>query len=82
MSMGEQQNAKVKQNRLRRMADRQALDLRKSRRRDPYALDYETYFLVPRSDPNTSFGPFHGLDAVEEWLKSDPSRRATQWAVR
>jgi hypothetical protein len=38
--------AKVKENRLRRMAARQGLRLEKSRRRDPRALDYGTFQLV------------------------------------
>jgi hypothetical protein len=36
---------KVRENRLRRMADRQGLQLVKSRRRDPRAVDYGTYAL-------------------------------------
>ena len=37
---------KVRENRLRRMADRQGLRLTRSRRRDPLALDYGAYWLV------------------------------------
>lgn len=37
---------KVRENRLRRMAERQGLRLVKSRRRDPRAIDYGTYMLV------------------------------------
>lgn len=37
---------KARENRLRRMAERQGLLLRKSRRRDPQALSYDTYWLV------------------------------------
>lgn len=37
---------KVRENRLRRMAERQGLRLVKSRRRDPRALDYGLYVLV------------------------------------
>lgn len=37
---------KVRENRLRRMAERQGLRLEKSRRRDPRAIDYGTYQLV------------------------------------
>jgi hypothetical protein len=65
---------KIRENRLRRMAERQGLALRKSRRRDTRAIDYGMYMLVdPRSDyvvagtehmgrPNMS------LDDVEDWL--------------
>jgi hypothetical protein len=42
---------KIRENRLRRMAERQGLRLEKSRRRDPLAWDFETYQLVdPRSN--------------------------------
>src|SRR5215210_2836640 len=37
---------KVCENRLRRMAQRQGLELRKSRVRDPRAIDYGKYWLV------------------------------------
>ena len=39
---------KVRENRLRRAAQRQGLTLTKSRRRDPRATDYGTYMLVDR----------------------------------
>ena len=42
-------NTKVNENRLRRVADRQGLQLRKSRRRDPNAVDYGLYALIERS---------------------------------
>jgi hypothetical protein len=37
---------KVRENRLRRMAERQGLALRKTRRRDPRAIDYGMYALI------------------------------------
>ena len=37
------QSIKVRENRLRRMAERQGLRLVKSRRRDPLAVDYGKY---------------------------------------
>ena len=37
---------KVRENRLRRMADRQGLKLRRSPRRDTHALDYDLYALT------------------------------------
>jgi hypothetical protein len=40
---------KVRENRLRRMAQRQGLLLQKSRRRDPRAIDYGRWLIV---DPN------------------------------
>jgi hypothetical protein len=42
---------RVRENRLRRAAQRQGLMLAKSRRRDPRATDYGTYMLV---DPSTN----------------------------
>mgnify|MGYP005855834667 CR=1 FL=1 len=38
---------KVKENRLRRMAERQGFVLEKSRRRDPRAKDFGLYRLLP-----------------------------------
>lgn len=71
---------KVRENRLRRAALRQDMTLRKSRRRDPRALEYGNYWLV---DLRTNFA-LHGgnwgisLDEVEERLNEgryapDPS---------
>lgn len=37
---------KVRENRLRRMAERQGLVFTRSRRRDPRALDYGLYWLT------------------------------------
>lgn len=37
---------KVRENRVRRMAERQGLQLIKSRTRDPRALDYGSYMLL------------------------------------
>jgi hypothetical protein len=51
---------KVRENRLRRAAERQGLTLSKSRRRDPRAKDYGTYQLGDRA--------LADLDAVEEAL--------------
>ena len=66
---------KVRENRLRRMAERQGLQLVKSRRRDPRALDYGDYMLV---DPSTNsvvageIGRIHwSLDYVEAYLTSE-----------
>lgn len=42
---------KVMENRLRRVAKRQGLELKKTRRRDSRAYDYGTYALI---DPNTN----------------------------
>jgi hypothetical protein len=64
---------KVRENRLRRMAERQGLRLEKSRRRDPRAYDYGTYQLVNAWD-NTleAYGGPQGygltLDEIEAAL--------------
>lgn len=68
---------KIRENRLRRMADRQGLALRKSRRRDPRAIDYGAYGLV---DPRTgglvagagALGRMHWtLDDIEDYLTAE-----------
>ena len=64
---------KVRENRLRRMAERQGLALRKSRRRDPRAIDYGVFWLV---DPGLNWlvvGEPGGwnLDQVEQYLTGD-----------
>jgi hypothetical protein len=59
---------KVRENRIRRVAQRRGLKLLKSRRRDTHALDYGLYMLI-QPDKNASVtGDFASLDAVEEWL--------------
>jgi ribosomal protein L34 len=59
---------KVRENRLRRMATRQGLQLVKSRRRDPRALDYGTYWLVDESGVEVASGD---ADAIERWLTGE-----------
>jgi hypothetical protein len=66
-SMGD----KIRENRLRRMAERQGLRLRKSRRRDPRALGYGTYDLVQDSDNHMVSPEQMTLDEIEQWLTSD-----------
>jgi hypothetical protein len=67
---------KLRENRLRRTAQRQELRLIKSKRRDPYANDYGVYWLT---DAHTSllltnqFGL--DLDEVEEWLTANKDAR-------
>jgi hypothetical protein len=58
---------KVRENRLRRVADRRGLRLVKSPRRDPRALDYGTYRLVDlRTDSSAS--ETLTLDEIEAYL--------------
>lgn len=66
---------KVRENRLRRAAERQGFQLEKSRRRDPRALDYGTYQIVRKADgelvaqgSQSSYGL--SLDDVERFLMS------------
>ena len=66
-------DSKVRENRVRRMAARQGLELVKSRRRDPRALDYGGYLLrdpynnvIVYSYGYNEFGA--SLDDVEKWL--------------
>jgi hypothetical protein len=65
---------KVRENRLRRMAERQGLTLVKSRRRDPRALDYGCWMIVDAETNGVVAGtevagrPSMDLDDVEAWL--------------
>ena len=67
---------KVRENRLRRMADRQGLKLQRSRRRDEKAIDYNLYALIyvdigGTMHPEGPISPFTlDLDEVEEYLTS------------
>ena len=67
-SMASSTQEKVRENRLRRMATRQGLQLVKSRRRDPRALDYGTYWLVDASSVEVASGD---ADAIEAWLTGE-----------
>jgi hypothetical protein len=68
---------KVRENRLRRMAERQGLVLRKSRRRDPRAIDYRRFYLTDRlsgdivSGYRPGLGPGYTLDEIEHYLTSE-----------
>jgi hypothetical protein len=61
---------KARESRLRRMAERQGLVLRKSRRRDPRALDLGSYWLIDVDSNVLAAGGDHGtnLDGVEAFL--------------
>ena len=65
---------KVRENRLRRMADRQGLALRKARTRDPRAVDYGGFMLVNIATNTVVYGtgaigrPTATLDEIEDWL--------------
>lgn len=64
---------RTRESRLRRMAERQGLQLQKSRRRDPRAWDYGTYQLVDvATNAIVAYGNQNGyglsLDAIEAEL--------------
>ena len=59
-----------RENRLRRMADRQWLVLHKSRRRDPRAIDYGRWWLV---HPDERTVELTDIDALERYLTGEES---------
>jgi hypothetical protein len=72
---------KTRENRLRRMAERQGLRLARSRRRDPRAIDFGGFmltdvvknFVVRGGDP---FAFSATLDDVEAYLKGEDGQAA------
>lgn len=64
---------KIRENRLRRMADRYGMRLVKSRRRDPRAPDYGQYWLIDHEFGGATLGGQWGvdLDEIEHYLTSD-----------
>jgi hypothetical protein len=64
---------KVRENRLRRMAERQGYGLMKSRARDPRDITYGGYQLIDIQTSVAGWGSANrgyalDLDGVEEWL--------------
>jgi hypothetical protein len=61
---------KVRENRVRRMAERQGLILRKSRSRDRRAWDFGNYWLMDADRNALVFPDVHGgsLEDVERYL--------------
>ncbi len=55
---------KVRENRLRRMAERQGIRLEKSRRRDPHAIDYGTYSLIDATTGVPIIGGGYGVTGL------------------
>jgi hypothetical protein len=71
---------KVRENRLRRMAQRQGLRLEKSRRRDPRAFDYGGYMLIKDDGNFAVYGSSPmaysaSLDDIEAVLQQRQSAR-------
>jgi hypothetical protein len=66
---------KIRENRLRRMAARQGLQLIKSRRRDPRAIDYGQYWIADARSNFLHKGPYNDgfadLDQVEQFLTEE-----------
>jgi hypothetical protein len=64
---------KARENRVRRMAERRGLILRKSRRRDRLAWDFGSYWLMDADRNALVFPDVHGgsLDDMERYLTSD-----------
>jgi hypothetical protein len=75
-----QEDIKVRENRLRRMADRQGLRLIKSRSRDPRAIDYGLFALVDQVHGG-AINPAlanrwtcsWSIDEVEQYLTGTPA---------
>ncbi|HVA38675.1 MAG TPA: hypothetical protein VNJ51_13795 [Candidatus Dormibacteraeota bacterium] len=63
----------MRENRLRRMAQRQGMQLQKSRRRDPLAQDYGEIYIV--NERGTKMATFASLDRAEAWLAYPERRR-------
>ena len=84
---------KVRENRLRRMAQRQLLRLEKSRRRDPRAYDFDGYMLVDDRNTVVLGARLHAYDAtldeVEAFLtddsrprwRRDPGKKERRWHI-
>jgi hypothetical protein len=70
MATATQGGEKVRELRLRRMAERQGLTLHKSRRRDPHALDFGHYWLAKDAKPVAGTRA-RGLDHIEAYLKGE-----------
>ena len=75
------QKQKVLENRLRRMAGRQGLQLMRSRARDPRSLTYGGYQLVDVYTNGIVFGSFSlqrgfeaSLEEIEEFLTREPAK--------
>ena len=71
---------KTRENRLRATAKRQGLELQKSRRRDPLALDYGRYWILKGNSVkgySWHAGGDNGMtiDQVEEWLLTPEEER-------
>lgn len=76
MPAATEQSEKVRENRLRAMAERQGLSLHKSRRRDPRAMDFDRWMIVDAFTNSIVAGELNtpralSLDEVEAYLKGE-----------
>ena len=67
------ENSKVRENRLRRIAERRGFLIQKSKRRDPKAIDFGGYMLIDARTNSvvlgaTSFAFSADLDEIEDYL--------------
>ena len=60
---------RVRENKVRRIAQRRGFRVERSRRRDPQALDYARYWLIRVEDKEEMLSRVE-LDDVEEWLNA------------
>lgn len=67
---------KVRENRLRRMAKRQGLELVKSRRRDPRAYDFGAYWLVKITGPGDNWRSRELVAGGDSGMSLDDVERA------
>lgn len=72
MLSGMDDETKVRENRLRRVAARRMLTLSKTRRRDPRAFDYGSYLLTDSRGTEVHRSP--DLDDIEQFLGSYDAR--------
>jgi hypothetical protein len=77
--MAEMRAVKTRENRLRRMAEHQGFLLRKSRGRDPQALDYDRWWLIePQSGGSVLAGQWVAdLDDVEQYFIENPAAESS-----
>jgi len=61
---------KTRETRLRRMAERQGLTIRKSRRRDPRAIDYGRWWVV-HSNTDRRLVELTDIDSLERYLMGE-----------
>jgi hypothetical protein len=80
---------KVRESRIRRMADRQGYKLMRSRARDPRDITYGGYHLVDHQVGGVAFGYGNAnrdyaasLDDVEAWLTGDNQKTELQQRSR